>query len=94
MLFTTGKVFSNDLHLCSANNIVVTEYIDHAMGIMTETKDGSGKFKEVTLHPVVTISEKTMVEKANELHKKANEYCFIANSVSFSVHHRPTIKLK
>jgi hypothetical protein len=30
-----------------------------------------------------------MIEKANSLHAKANEYCFIANSVNFPIHHKP-----
>jgi organic hydroperoxide reductase OsmC/OhrA len=43
------------LHLCSVNKIIVTEYLDNATGIMEETKNGSGKFTEVTLNPKVTI---------------------------------------
>ena len=35
-----------------------------------------------------------MDEKANELHKKANEFCFIANSLNFPVKHNPTAKTK
>ena len=48
----------------------------------------------VILNPTVTVTEKTMIDKANELHKKANELCFIANSVNFPVLHRPTTKTK
>lgn len=39
------------LHLCSVHKIIVTEYLDHATGVMEETKDGSGRFTEVTLNP-------------------------------------------
>jgi organic hydroperoxide reductase OsmC/OhrA len=35
-----------------------------------------------------------MIEKAIELHKKAHEYCFIANSVNFPVKHNPIVKTK
>lgn len=80
------------LHLCSEAGVVVIDYIDNATGIMLETSNGGGHFTEVRLNPVVTVSEDSMMEKANELHKKANELCFIANSVNFSVHHHPTIK--
>jgi len=82
------------LHLCSQAGVVVTDYIDHATGIMIETKNGGGHFTEVTLNPIVTVTEQTMLDKANELHKKANELCFIANSVNFPVFHRPTTKTK
>ena len=35
------------LHLCADANIVVTEYRDDPIGIMTQTKDGGGRFTEV-----------------------------------------------
>jgi len=82
------------LHLCSVSGVIVTGYIDLPAGLMTETADGSGKFTEVTLYPMVSVTEISMIEKANQLHKKANELCFIANSVNFPVYHQPTCKLK
>lgn len=77
------------LHLCAVSGVVVTDYVDNATGIMIETSNGGGHFSEVTLNPIVTVTENSMIEKANELHKKANELCFIANSVNFPVHHKP-----
>lgn len=78
------------LHLCSEAGIIVTSYSDNATGIMTETANGSGHFTEVTLNPTVTVADQSMIDKANELHKKANELCFIANSVNFPVLHQPS----
>lgn len=77
------------LHLCAINGVVVTAYVDQASGTMAETSDGGGHFTQATLHPVVTVASTTMIEKANELHKKASELCFIAGSVNFPVHHEP-----
>lgn len=82
------------LHLCSEAGVVVVDYTDSATGIMDEGSNGSGRFTKVTLNPVVTVTENAMVDKANELHKKANELCFIANSVNFPVTHHPTAKTK
>ena len=82
------------LHLCSDAGVRVIDYIDKATGTMVETSNGGGHFTEVTLSPVVTVAEQSMVDKANELHKKANELCFIANSVNFPVHHNPTCNVK
>ena len=82
------------LHLCSEAGVVVLDYTDSATGIMDEGSNGNGRFTKVTLNPVVTVTENTMVDKANELHKKANELCFIANSVNFPVTHHPTAKTK
>lgn len=81
------------LHLCADSGIVVTDYFDNPNGLMTESEDGSGFFTEVMLHPVVTIKDSSKRDKANELHRKANELCFIANSCNFKVHHKPTIKI-
>lgn len=78
------------LHFCSEAGIIVTDYTDEAIGIMTETASGSGHFTEVTLYPRVTVAEESMIEKAEQLHHKANQYCFIANSVNFPVKHKPT----
>jgi len=80
------------LHLCAVSNVIVTDYIDNPVGIMTETDSGGGKFKEVTLHPVVTVTDHNSIAKLSDLHKKANELCFIANSVNFTVSHKATGK--
>ncbi|WP_449399293.1 OsmC family protein [Chryseobacterium wanjuense] len=82
------------LHFCSEAGIIVTDYIDHATGIMEETNNGSGHFVEVTLYPTVTVQNEEMVEKAKELHQKANEFCFIANSVNFPIKHIPAVLVK
>jgi organic hydroperoxide reductase OsmC/OhrA len=80
------------LHLCSEAGVIVVDYVDPATGMMVENSDGGGRFTEVTLNPIVTVTENSMIEKATALHKKANELCFIANSVNFPVHHKPVIK--
>ncbi|ASK32122.1 peroxiredoxin [Chryseobacterium sp. T16E-39] len=82
------------LHFCSEAGIIVTDYTDVATGIMVETANGSGHFKEVTLNPTISVTEESMVERAKELHAKANEFCFIANSVNFPVKHLSTVLVK
>jgi organic hydroperoxide reductase OsmC/OhrA len=82
------------LHLCAEAGITVTAYTDNATGIMQETADGGGRFVSVTLNPVVTITEEPATGQAIFLHQKANELCFIANSVNFPVHHQPQVHLE
>lgn len=79
------------LHLCSDAGIVVTAYKDEATATMVETDNGGGRFTEVVLHPVVTITNEAMQEAAKTLHGKANELCFIANSCNFPIHHEAVI---
>jgi len=79
------------LHLCSEAGVIVIDYFDKATGIMAETSNGGGQFVVLTLNPNVSVKELWMIDKANKLHKKANELCFITNSVNFLIHHNPTI---
>ena len=55
---------------------------------MVESKSGGGKFKEVVLHPTVTIEQQKDLAKLSDLHIEANKLCFIANSVKFPVNHQ------
>jgi organic hydroperoxide reductase OsmC/OhrA len=78
------------LYLCALEGIIVTEYIDQAMGVMIENTNGGGQFKTVTLNPKIKVKQETMIPKAIELHHKAHEICYIANSVNFEVKCNPT----
>lgn len=79
------------LGLCSGSGVVVTSYRDTARGTMVEDRDGSGRFTEVVLQPVVTVTDESMVHKATKLHEQAHRKCFIANSVNFPIRHEPEI---
>jgi organic hydroperoxide reductase OsmC/OhrA len=81
------------LHLASTKGIVVIDYIDAATGVMIEKEDGSGYFESVTLNPVVTITDSSKIDEANELHHLSNKYCFISNSLNFKVKHNPVCKV-
>jgi organic hydroperoxide reductase OsmC/OhrA len=58
---------------------------------MRENADGSGEFAEVTLRPRMTITDFTRIMEAMAVHDKAHQFCFIARSVKFPVHHEPVI---
>jgi organic hydroperoxide reductase OsmC/OhrA len=72
------------LHFCSENKIVVEKYEDNPTAIMQEKSSGAGRFIEATLHPNVTISsgDTTLID---ELHEKAHQFCFVAQSLNFPV---------
>lgn len=80
------------LHLCSDAGVVVTNYEDRATGTMEETPEGGGKFTRIVLHPEVTVQKPEMIANALKLHKRANQLCFIANSVAFEIVHEPVCK--
>ncbi len=79
------------LYVCAMEGIVITSYTDNATGIMIENENGGGSFKEVTLNPSCKVNDESMIAKAIELHHKAHELCYIANSVNFEVKCNPTI---
>lgn len=79
------------LGLCAEAGVVVTAYEDAAEGTMLEEPGGAGQFTEVVLKPRVTLAPGGDVARAEALHAKAHEMCFIARSVNFPVRHEATI---
>ncbi|OXB02804.1 OsmC family protein [Flavobacterium pectinovorum] len=75
------------LYVCSQNGIEILEYSDNAEATLEVNPDGSGRFVEVLLNPKVKISNQDKIDLAIELHTKANQLCFIANSCNFPVLH-------
>ncbi len=75
------------LHLCADAGVIVTAYQDTVSGTMEEQVGGGGSFKEVILHPSITLLSKSMHQKAEQMHVAANKKCFIANSCNFPVKH-------
>jgi len=75
---------------CSVNNVRVLAYEDHAEGTM-DMKDGYVRFTEAVLRPRVTVDATSDPETARRLHARAQEVCFIANSVNFPVRHEITV---
>ena len=82
------------LHLCADNGVTVVSYSDKAAGVMVEGKEGKGRFQLVILNPVATILNSKNRDKALNLHKKANEMCFIANSCNFPIEHKAQIQFQ
>jgi organic hydroperoxide reductase OsmC/OhrA len=81
------------LHVAVRRGVVVTDYVDSAVGTMLQTPDGGGHFTVVTLRPRVTVASPDMIEQARDAHAEANRLCFIARSVNFPVLHEPTIQV-
>lgn len=81
------------LYVCSQNGIEVLEYSDNAEATLEVSADGSGRFVEVCLKPAVKISNPDQIELALDLHFKANQLCFIANSCSFPVLHEASCEV-
>ncbi len=81
------------LYVCALEGVVIHSYEDKATGKMIENAEGGGSFQDVTLNPVCTVADESMLQKAIDLHHKAHEVCYIANSVNFTVSCMPVCKL-
>lgn len=77
---------------CARVGVEVVDYRDEATGTMRFV-DGAMRFVEVTLRPEVMLAPGSDAEKALKLHARANELCFIANSVRFPVRHEPSVRV-
>ena len=65
---------------------VIDEYVDEAEGVMEKNAAGKIAITRVTLHPRVTWDGDPPGEPAvADLHHRAHEACFIANSVTTEV---------
>ena len=79
------------LHLCADAGVVVVSYEDEPTAVLSIGENGIGKFSEATLNPRIQLADNSKSQLAIDLHHKANEYCFIANSCNFQVKHLPII---
>jgi len=65
---------------------VVDSYVDEAEGVLEKRADGKMWMSRVTMHPRVTWGGTPPDEAAiADLHHRAHEACFIANSVTTEV---------
>jgi organic hydroperoxide reductase OsmC/OhrA len=65
---------------------IVDSYVDEAEGVLEKRADGKTAMTRVTLHPRVTWGAVQPEEAAiADLHHRAHEACFIANSVTTEV---------
>ena len=79
-------------YLCGLKNVKIKSYKDEPLGIVKVNSNGSGQFEEVTLQPVIVTEHKDKSQLL-ELFSKAKDYCFIARSCNFKIHHNPRIDL-
>jgi organic hydroperoxide reductase OsmC/OhrA len=66
---------------------VVDSYVDESEGVLEKRDDGKMWMSQVTMHPRVEFSGDKRPTEADiaDLHHRAHEACFIANSVTTKV---------
>lgn len=75
------------LAFASLQNLTVETYTDEAVGFLEKGENGKPVLSRIELHPKTTWAEGVTVtpEKLEELHHKAHQECFLANSVKTEI---------
>jgi organic hydroperoxide reductase OsmC/OhrA len=81
------------LSLAAKKGFVVDWYEDEAKGAVARNAKGKLAITEVVLRPKIKFSGNKLpdTEAVNELHHRAHEECFIANSVITNVRCEPVV---
>ncbi|WP_104018049.1 OsmC family protein [Roseovarius nitratireducens] len=76
------------LHLASDAGITVTAYADEPVAVGETDAAGASRFLRATLRPRITVARGTDLQRADALHARVHDFCFIARSVNFPVEYR------
>jgi organic hydroperoxide reductase OsmC/OhrA len=79
------------LSLAAGSGWRVDDYSDDALGVMGRNAAGRTAMVRVTLRPRVAFSGERLASRADilQLHQRAHDECFIANSVTTEVRCEP-----
>lgn len=75
------------LAICAMGRITVESYTDRAVGHLSKNEAGKFVISQIDLYPKIEFAEGQQPdrEKLEQLHHKAHEDCFLANSVTCSI---------
>ena len=75
------------LAIAAKRRFTVDEYVDVAVGVMEKNAQGKWAMTRVTLRPQVRFAgeQQPSVAEIDQLHHRAHEECYIANSVKSEV---------
>lgn len=75
------------LSIAAKKRFVVDQYVDHAIGVISEGSDGKMSMTKVTLRPHIRFSgeRQPSIEQLEKMHHQSHDQCFIANSVKTEV---------
>jgi organic hydroperoxide reductase OsmC/OhrA len=79
------------LSIAAQGRFCVDSYTDNAIGVMSKNSEGKVAMTTVTLRPEVRFSGAKLpsTEEIAQMHHRAHEECFIANSVRTNVRCQP-----
>lgn len=78
------------LHLANEAGLVIHGYEDAPVGKGETGARGEGRFAGAVLRPKITLERGGDLAKADALHQKVHDFCFIARSVNFPIRYEAT----
>jgi organic hydroperoxide reductase OsmC/OhrA len=81
------------LAIAAKKGFVVESYTDNAVGVLEKNSEGRPAVTRVTLRPKVAFAgePRPNADEFAQMHHKAHDECFIANSVKTDVRCEPAI---
>ncbi len=75
------------LSIAAEEGVLVNSYTDEAIGVMARNDEGKYAMTEVTLRPHIQFDPANPPEQSliDNIHHRAHEQCFIANSVRTAI---------
>lgn len=77
------------LAICAKKRVVVKRYRDQAIAVLGKNAEGKMCVTRITLQPQAEFAGDLTTEQIAELHQKAHQICFIANSIRCEVSIEP-----
>lgn len=81
------------LALAQSKDLEPVSYESNAEGLL-EHLDGKYRITQVTVEPVVALKSQADIERAREILKGVEEYCFISNTITSSVKLNPQFRVE
>ena len=75
------------LAMASFQKLTINRYVDHAVGHLAQNAAGKWVISRVDLYPKIEFAEgvEPTREQLEQLHRKAHQECFLANSVTCEI---------
>ncbi|MEO6903001.1 MAG: OsmC family protein [Bacteroidia bacterium] len=86
-------IMTTFLSIAENSKLHFETFISKAIGKL-EIVEGKYMISEITIIPIVTISEKENEERTNRVLSKVEGNCFISNSIKSKVVFKPEVKIK
>lgn len=75
------------LAIAANQEFTIESYLDRAVGLMSQNKDGKLAMTQITLSPTIVFSADNLptTKQVEKMHQEAHQNCFLANSIKTEI---------